>query len=612
MIKRVLDLADLRGIRQGKRHAQPIHWTFEGTSLGGGGKPLDLRNLFVRPSSGFAQINGTGESLAKHHVDGTVDLKKAKDELEPFRFPDQSGLAGQVQFKLDTVGDLLKHDQNPQMDASLTGTGLQISNVAEHEIKEDWIEAHAKGNLVFEETVLKSIRGASATIKTANPQTPTMDMNVAGDVVLAPFAVPNFEIRPSKIDLHAVQAEFAAFMPPNKIEFRSGTIALEGKGKVEGDAVVLNSLSVNPHKLTIIQNKKAVLEDYTGTLTMLGEVRQESKDKKATIDAKLSKLSLTLSDQKNILSIEKAGDGDLVFNLQADGSFTGNGKIAIKNADLKKLSDIAQAAGTNPPPAENEPGQIKSGNLAGTIELVRANADQTLVVGDLTASNLTITDPKDSFKNQNVSLSLRANADKTFSLINLGQLDVKSQFMNVLVSDTVIHRPVGSAPVSPLDMIEKARMVMDVPDLKRGYSLVMAFIPQAPDAEPAPKEKLQLRPPPKAPQADIGSERISSGPPRQTARAKVRQNRLKPAAKPADNAAEERRKNRSNPSRSPAGAANGTIVVLRGDNKALKVEVQQLCHRIESQRAAAQVDHNLALNLALLFQPIVGPMRPSR
>jgi len=29
-----------------------------------------------------------------------------------------------------------------------------------------------------------------------------MDVNVAGDVVLAPFAVPNFEIKPSKIDLH--------------------------------------------------------------------------------------------------------------------------------------------------------------------------------------------------------------------------------------------------------------------------------------------------------------------------------------------------------------------------------------------------------------------------
>src|SRR5438128_9559415 len=98
-------------------------------------------------------------------------------------------------------------------------------------------------------------------------------------------------------------------------------------------------------------------------MELAGELRQETKDKKSTVDAKLSKLSL--SDQKNLLTIEKAGDGDLVFNLQPDGSFTGNGKLAIKNADLKKLSDIAQAGSTKPPPAENEPGQIKSGNLAG-------------------------------------------------------------------------------------------------------------------------------------------------------------------------------------------------------------------------------------------------------
>ena len=38
VIKQVLDLADLRGMRQGQAIvAKPVHWTFEGTSLGGGG-----------------------------------------------------------------------------------------------------------------------------------------------------------------------------------------------------------------------------------------------------------------------------------------------------------------------------------------------------------------------------------------------------------------------------------------------------------------------------------------------------------------------------------------------------------------------------------------------
>jgi hypothetical protein len=45
VIKQVLDLADLRGIRQGKAiTAQPIHWTFEGTSLGGGGTAGQMLN----------------------------------------------------------------------------------------------------------------------------------------------------------------------------------------------------------------------------------------------------------------------------------------------------------------------------------------------------------------------------------------------------------------------------------------------------------------------------------------------------------------------------------------------------------------------------------------
>jgi len=341
-----------------------------------------------------------------------------------------------------------------------------------------------------------------------------VNVNAVGDVVLSPFAVPKFEVRQSTINLPEVKKEFAAFFPKTKVEFPSGTIFVQAAGRMDERGTTLTSLKVNPQNLTIKQDEKTVLEGYTGTLELAGELRQQSKDMKNTVDAKLSKLSLT--DQKNLLTIEKAGDGDLVFNLQADGSFTGNGKLAIKNADLKKLSDIAQAAGTNPPPAENEPGQIKSGNLAGTLELVRANADQTVVVGDLTATNLTITDPQNLVRNERVIVSLRANADKTFSLINLSQLDVQSTFMRMLLSDAVIHRPVGGAAVSPLEMVEKARMVMDVPDLKNAYSLVMAFMPRTSTPEPevreTPKRSTARAAASRVRKQYIGSERISSGP----------------------------------------------------------------------------------------------------
>ena len=45
--------------------------------------------------------------------------------------------------------------------AALTGRGLIIKNVAEHEIREEWVEAAAEGKLVFQETVLKAIQGAA-------------------------------------------------------------------------------------------------------------------------------------------------------------------------------------------------------------------------------------------------------------------------------------------------------------------------------------------------------------------------------------------------------------------------------------------------------------------
>src|SRR5205814_1189818 len=147
------------------------------------------------------------------------------------------------------------------------------------------------------------------------------------------------------------------------------------------------------------------------------------------------------------------------------------GKLNIKNADLKAITDIALSSpspGTLLSPSPGTPGegrgegtgQIKSGNLSGTLELVRAEKGQTLFVGDLAATNLTITDPQNLIRNEKLSLSLRASANDKFSLIDLRQLDLKSSFMNLLFSETIIHRPVAGAAVPPLEMFEKARMAM--------------------------------------------------------------------------------------------------------------------------------------------------------
>src|SRR5688572_9129979 len=109
------------------------------------------------------------------------------------------------------------------MQASLTGRDLVIRNVAEHEIREKWVEASANGKLIFEESVLKSVREAAISVKTSQPEKPTVDLNAVGDVVLAPFAVPNFEVKQSTINLPEVQKSFGAFIPPSKIKFPSGT-----------------------------------------------------------------------------------------------------------------------------------------------------------------------------------------------------------------------------------------------------------------------------------------------------------------------------------------------------------------------------------------------------
>jgi len=49
--------------------------------------------------------------------------------------------------------------------------------------------------------------------------------------------------------------------------------SVAASGKVDANGTSLTSLKVNPQNLTVVQDKKTVLEGYTGTLELAGELR---------------------------------------------------------------------------------------------------------------------------------------------------------------------------------------------------------------------------------------------------------------------------------------------------------------------------------------------------
>ncbi|MGE5609046.1 MAG: hypothetical protein ACM359_07315, partial [Bacillota bacterium] len=165
-INQQTDVTDLAAINaQGQRvTAQPIHMTFEGTSLGGGGAIPDLRDVVLVGQSGFGTINGKGQSLAQLIVDGNLNLAAMQRELGQFVDLGQRQMAGEAQFRIATHGDLTRADGSAQVDANLVASNLQLTGWTEAPISQPRIELTGKGNLVRgQEQFIQAIRNAAVT-----------------------------------------------------------------------------------------------------------------------------------------------------------------------------------------------------------------------------------------------------------------------------------------------------------------------------------------------------------------------------------------------------------------------------------------------------------------
>lgn len=508
IIKQQVSLTDLKGVREGRTvSASPIHLTFDATSLGGGGAVPDLRNLVLVVKSGFGQVDGSGESISKLAVNGNVSLAKLQQELGQFVDFKKMGLdalEGEATFTVATSGDLTKPNGSADVDLTLVGKQLRIAGPFAEPLNEPWLKLSTKGKLQRGKTqFVQSMTDTTVTFQTGNEQKPTIDAKAVGTVVfatekVAPAAegaeattrtVMRFDPMDvtATVDLPAAQEELApalSFLRSRGVYFPNGVVKVAGAGSYDGTNASFKNLSVNANGLTFERvkaqgQKVAVLKDYTSTLELAGSVSNETTG----TTLKLSKF--IYDDKAGLLKVEKA-PGDLAIVLPAAGGFTGSGKVTIAG-NLKSVSDVMEALGERQLASGPGAGQLKSGKLAGTLELVRQQGE-SMVIGDLNVTELSVSTFQKPIENERVTISLRVSAKDDGSAILAGLVELKSSFANVIVSDATLRLAAAGkdkpAP-GPLEVFEKGRVRFDVPNVPVLIALVEAVTPPpAPTTRP--------------------------------------------------------------------------------------------------------------------------------
>ena len=511
-IKGQLNVSELGGVDAQRRelYAEPINLAFHGTSLGGEGAVPDLRDLQVTLSSGFANATGQGASLAQVSLNGSADLAKFRDQIGQFMDLGLRQLGGQVVFSVTTIGDLTKSDGKATIDANVTGTSLVYQGEHGDPINEPWARVIAKGELARgEEQFVDAINRAALTAQTGNEQNPTVDLQVLGDLVFpepappsaAPgkpavaaalgVTVPRFDIPRLNVKLPAAQQEFAPLLQPLRdrgLNFTQGTIDAKGVGSYDGATATFTSFNVATQGVTLRReapNRQpvSVLTNYNATINLAGSVRNDDRG----LDARFA--TLNWADTQKIFSINKTGNGDLLVQMSDEGRKI-NGQVQLA-ANLKTLNDILRAAGDRPVEAvaKTRAGELRQGELAGTLTFAPAEQNQTLLTGDLAVSRLSVTTNEKPIENEQVTLSLRVRANDALSSVSAQQVNVKSSFVNATVKDTEL-RLAGATPeayVSPLDVVQKGALTWNVTDLPRAVSIMRAFMPES-----APEEDEDL------------------------------------------------------------------------------------------------------------------------
>ncbi len=503
------DITDVSGSNNGKPVTlDPIHAGVDLNAIPG--KQPQLSDLKLDVKSGFATIDGGGANLSKLNITGNFDLAKAQQQGEQFvdlsktiNGPDSTqkvSLAGTGTFALTTNGDLLAENGNTPVTANASLNNIKVTGIQSlpAPVEQDQLRLTSSATLVKAQNVMQAIQKLAVALQTGDAQQPTVDVALAGDVNLSPkVTAPNFELTKFNVsDLKKAQDQFGAFVPALQqqgINITNGALYVSAGGTYDGNTFKLTkplSLSMRSVQMTrattqpsgqpvVVLNKQNMKVDIAGEVKTAGGM-----------GANLSTLSITTDPP--LFSVSKSGDTPLVVQMSDQGALQdGKGTLAL-NADLKKLNDVAQAFGGQVKAKSASAGEVTSGTLSANVALNHPAGQGTSI--DLTGNvdNLSITTAQKPITNEKITLALSAASPEDFSSLSVTKGKINSSFANVNIGPTTIQLTNKANPTtkpSTFDMLQKAAIDLNVPDLAKLYTVAQTFSP--PSTQPATTQPVE-------------------------------------------------------------------------------------------------------------------------
>jgi hypothetical protein len=446
---------------------QPISFNAQ-TTVTPNGKPVPvLRDIQIAWSSSFATIDGGG-SLAKLSINSKFDLSKLRTELAQFVDLGNLQMQGNGDFNFTTNGDV--SDQNAPITASanLNLQNVKVSGVASQEATQENLALLAKADLIRSNNSVTRIDNANLTIISGDSSAPLIDIAATGKADLA-AKTGSFDLSKCTIsDLKKLQDQYGGFIPAlatQKIQIDSGAFYASAAGTFDDKTLKFTK----PAGFSL--GGFAVSRD--GRKILNREVIR------ASVDGSCSATSVELTEfsiaaESKLFNISKSGDAPLKISLAK--SIQGSGAIAY-SADLKRLSDIAQAFGGQIATADQP--QLRSGQLQGTIDL--AKAEKTTIKLDSQINGLTVfANGANALDNQQVTMSLQADADDSANAITASG-KINSAFAQATLSNVKISPAAGM-----WDQLSSAN-VDATADVAKLYTLANSVMPATATTQPIVK-----------------------------------------------------------------------------------------------------------------------------
>ncbi len=326
------------------------------------GKPMpELRDIKLLLQSDFAQLKGTGQTIAQLNITSDFDLQKLSSELGQFvEMPQQ--LSGNGRLALTTRGDLTQQSQP--------------------------IDADLKVNL----------------FPAGQTQRSLVDLDATAKLMPADNSVPEFELKTLTVnDLNQLQQQFGALVPAlaeQKILLASGRLQATAAGSYGSKGLALSKpISVTMSNVTMSREGKPVLENESIKATVDGVRLDNDAVVLASAQIQSPFATTTMKDTRVLLE-----GSPLEMVESAD--------VQARIADVPKLWRLVS---TFAPPTEGEqPLEITSGGASIALKIRRTGETTTVELTDALVSKLALKrgDREYRFDRDN-PISVKLNADVT-------------------------------------------------------------------------------------------------------------------------------------------------------------------------------------------------------